>query len=401
MAKIFVGSSSNFTASGSNMTVNGTGGASTTLVVKDTANALTTDANIGNLQLAGKLADYTFQTVAGHGVQIAKAGVVVVTVPSINNQMAIAFADGSANLVQTGATQFALGGGAIATTPTSFSASGVSSFNAGVVSDTKTVRDASNTKAFMQSGETLVISDKNIKVNGTSSTTDKLVIQAGATGVVTDANIDLLDVSGALSDYNYQFVSGVGFQLQSQGAVVATLPSINSSSVKVAFTDGSTDLVQTGASSFTLGSQVVNTTVKTFAKTDLGGTFDTAVTSSSGGTAGGTGSTGTGTTGGISVAAAGTYPLTSAADVVTVSAGNYAATLTGFAVGDKIDLPDAFLNTLTLSNTSATDGTLILQGNDSNNNVITLTLTGINATTDASIYGIASFKAAFGSGSLF
>lgn len=100
----------------------------------------------------------------------------------------------------------------------------------------------------------------------------------------------------------------------------------------------------------------------------------------------------------VNISAAGTYALTSAADVVTVSAGNYDATLTGFAAGDKIDLPTAFLATLTLVNMPG-DGKIELQADDGTN-VINIILTGIPASTDASIYNMSTFYTAFGSGSI-
>jgi hypothetical protein len=95
-----------------------------------------------------------------------------------------------------------------------------------------------------------------------------------------------------------------------------------------------------------------------------------------------------------------TATLTSAADTIVFAAGNYDVTLSGFAVGDKIDLPAAFLTTLNLSNTSATDGTLVLQSDDGTN-VINITLTGISSTNDASIYSLDAFKSIFGATSLF
>jgi hypothetical protein len=107
------------------------------------------------------------------------------------------------------------------------------------------------------------------------------------------------------------------------------------------------------------------------------------------------------TTSTINVSSTSTTPtLTSAADTVVFAAGNYDVTLSGFAVGDKIDLPTTFLMTLNLSNTSATDGTLVLQADDGTN-VINITLTGISNANDASIYSIDAFKTVFGTTSLF
>ena len=110
-------------------------------------------------------------------------------------------------------------------------------------------------KTFV-SNSTLTISDNLTEAVGSSVTgQDNVKIRAGVTGVKLDANFERIDLSGTLASYKFVVVSGTGLQIQnvSDSAVVATIPNINQS-VKIAFTDGSATLAQTGATVFTLNS---------------------------------------------------------------------------------------------------------------------------------------------------
>lgn len=106
------------------------------------------------------------------------------------------------------------------------------------------------------------------------------------------------------------------------------------------------------------------------------------------------------TTNAITVVGVSTTTLTSAADTINFTAGTYTATLVNFAAGDKLNLPDTFLSTVTLTNTSGSDGQITLQADDGTANVIDIILTGIPAATDATIYNMTTFYTAFGSGSI-
>ncbi len=83
------------------------------------ANGITgikTDANIERIELSQNLAGYKFGVVAGTGIQVqTTAGVVVATIPSLNQTTTLVFTDGSAPLIQTGGSAFSLGGLAIST----------------------------------------------------------------------------------------------------------------------------------------------------------------------------------------------------------------------------------------------------------------------------------------------
>ena len=109
-------------------------------------------------------------------------------------------------------------------------------------------------KTFV-SNSTLTISDNLTEAVGSSVTgQDNVKIRAGVTGVKLDANFERIDLSGTLASYKFVVVSGTGLQIQNaDSSVVATIPNINQS-VKIAFTDGSATLAQTGATVFTLNS---------------------------------------------------------------------------------------------------------------------------------------------------
>jgi hypothetical protein len=256
-------------------------------------------------------------------------------------------------------------------------------------------------KVFLDVNDNFIINDSNVTVKGLSGGSEKVTISAGVTGVTTDANLEAIDFAGALSSYQFKVTSGQGIQIfDGAGVLLTTIPSINADAMKIAFADGTANLVQTGGTAFSLGGQSISTiTTAAISATSMGTLFNTAITSIT--NASGISLTPAPTTSTINVTTAGTYILTSAADTVNISAGSYDATIQGFAVGDKIDLPTSFLSTLTLSNANSSDGSLVLQGNDETNNVITITLTGITAAIDASIYSLASFQTIFGAGSLF
>ena len=93
------------------------GSTSTTAKIASGVTGVKTDANFNRLELAGSLADYKLGAVAGVGLQIQNAGGVTInTFSSLNNNLTLAFANGSAPLMQTGGSAFSLGGVSISTT---------------------------------------------------------------------------------------------------------------------------------------------------------------------------------------------------------------------------------------------------------------------------------------------
>jgi hypothetical protein len=206
--KSFVGANTSFTTANNNVTVTGSGGGSETLLIQSGVSGIKTDANIESLQLSGNLNSYSFQVVAGTGIKVMVGGITVATIPSINQNMSIAFADGSATLAQSSASAFTLGGQAIGTSATVFSATTMgSAFNTAIKSaaTSNTPVDSTGTKVFMASGDSFTIANNNLQVNGAGGTgTESLQLQSGVTGVKTDANIEKIDLFNNLA---------VGFRL--------------------------------------------------------------------------------------------------------------------------------------------------------------------------------------------
>ncbi len=100
-----------------------------------------------------------------------------------------------------------------------------------------------------------------------------------------------------------------------------------------------------------------------------------------------------------SVEAAGTTNVYGWNETVNFDAGNYDYTLSHFSAGDKVNLPDAFFNTKTLTNASGSDGVVVVNSTDaSTGNIIHVTLTGIDPALDATIFNMTSANAAFNTG---
>jgi hypothetical protein len=88
---------------------------------------------------------------------------------------------------------------------------------------------------------------------------------------------------------------------------------------------------------------------------------------------------------------------TSGVDTFNIAAGEYEATINGFAASDKL----AFASGASkgIKNTSATDGNIDVTGS-LNNQLVTIHLTGVSTDLDAKVFDVASFNTAFGTGSL-
>lgn len=128
-----------FTAPGSatisdpNVSITGAAGAQT---VKLTAAAtgVRIDPNIERVEFSGPLSAYTFNAVAGVGVQVFSGGVLVATIPSLNQNATFAFTNGSVVLAQTGGAAFTLGGTPLTNSATPAAVTPTTAINAADVS---------------------------------------------------------------------------------------------------------------------------------------------------------------------------------------------------------------------------------------------------------------------------
>ncbi|MEI6598521.1 MAG: hypothetical protein WCL22_05735, partial [bacterium] len=115
----------------------------------------------------------------------------------------------------------------------------------------------SNNKSFVSNG-TLTVADNNTLAYGAyppGSTTEIVRIMSGVTGVNLDPNFERIELGGALNGYKFLVSRVEGLQIfASDGTtLIATIPNINQD-VKIAFTDGSAILQQSGTMSFALNS---------------------------------------------------------------------------------------------------------------------------------------------------
>lgn len=130
--KLFVSGTQSVTVSDPGAEVLGTSGVQT---VKLTAAATGVILNpeIERVEFSGALSAYTFNAVPGVGVQVFSGTTLVTTLATINQNVTLAFANGSAALVQTGGSAFTLGGAAL-TNSTTAAAITTATVNAGDVS---------------------------------------------------------------------------------------------------------------------------------------------------------------------------------------------------------------------------------------------------------------------------
>jgi hypothetical protein len=254
------------------------------------------DANIERIELRGALSDYKFVVISGTGLEIQNAtstygsiGSVVASLANINQNVTLAFSNGSAMLAQTDSNVFTLGvdqqtipvaitipvdvtENAVALTPT---LNGVDTSTVTYTSGTANTPASSGgvSKSFVTSSSTFTVADKLVKVLAADAGSEVVRIQAGVTDVTLDANIERIELSAALATYKFLATSGIGLRIyESNGTtLVATIPSINQN-VEIAFTDGSAVLAQTAATAFTLGGQTVH--VAATGATTLAATLD-------------------------------------------------------------------------------------------------------------------------------
>ena len=400
--RAFLGAGNTFTAGDNNLALTGTSGtAIDTLRINSGTSGIKLDSNFERIELAGNLADFRFLVIAGTGIQIqpASTSAVIATIPSLNQNSTLAFTNGSASLVQTGGSAFALGGQPISTSAASgFTSSALAGFNAFDLSTAGTPSAASNagpaaTRVFVGSGNTFTAGDSNLSVTGTSGAArDTVRVAPGVNGVKLDANFERVELPGTLADFRFLTTPSVGAQvlLASTGAVVVTMPSLNQDAT-VAFTNGSATLVQTGGSAFALGGQAISTSAaSSFVSSALAGFNPSDVSTVGASSAGGT----------VTVNAAGFSGAGGGNFTYNIASGTYTYSIAGFGVGDKLAffagaslaiVPDANDNDGIQSLTATNIGTAA---------VTTITLTGLSAAQDQALFNVPSFNTLFGAGSL-
>lgn len=237
-------------------------------------------------------------------------------------------------------------------------------------------------KLFLAADETFTLLDDATVFGSTGNETVKIY---GTPDVDMDANIERIELSGASTDYTYK-ISGTTITISKDGSVVATLNGLNQE-CGVAFTDGTAALALTGLNSATLGgtqlpttdSAVVPATIDTNNISTLGELF--------------------GTTKSVIVSAAGSDDAGTKDVTYIVEPGSYTYSIANFGSGDVLDV---FENAaMSVINSVGSDGTVdIVAADPATATTATLTLTGLSAADDASLFNLASMEAVFGVGTV-
>lgn len=260
MANVFLSANETFTAANNGLVIKGAAGGTEKLLIGTNVTGVTTDANIERIEVAGNLADYKL-VIGSSGIQITNAaGTVIATIPSLNQATTLAFADGSASLVQTGATAATLGGTALSTTTaaavtvtTPLNTTDKSTVTAGSTTGgtTSFVLTASNKVAALTSSNDTVDATTNVNTSSgatiiDSTLTDSDVINAKITANATPAaiqNVETINLDSAgfnlttdVSNVQYGATGGTTINLKTTqlGNDAATLKGFSTKYVNVA-----------------------------------------------------------------------------------------------------------------------------------------------------------------------
>lgn len=379
--KVFLSAGSdNFTVSNSGVTLIANSGADA-LKIASGVSDITTDANVERIELAGNFTDYKFAIISGSGVQIqSAAGTVIGTIPSLNQNATLAFADGSATLMQTGGAAFSLGGLAIGGVAVAVAAT----LNTTDKSSVGAMGGITKAKIFLGAGDNnFTISNSGAMLIANSGL-DVIKLAAGVTDVKTDANVERIELAGNAADFKFGIVAGSGVQIQTAaGAVVGTIPSLNQNAT-IAFADVSKTLVQTGGAAFALDGQAISAVSSITITPGTNTVLNTLPID-------------------VSVAGAGSSDASVANNIYTIAVGNYTYNIAGFGAGDVLRFPDNIATSV--FNSSPGDGVVdltwdLLWAGSSVGQMVTIHLTGLSSTSDAQLNSVAAFNTVFGAGSV-
>jgi Ca2+-binding RTX toxin-like protein len=365
--------------------IGGTGGNETVRIHPGVSNTIL-NANVERLELSNPLSAYKFISISGVGVEIWHNSSKIVTLPSLNQDTKVAFSNGTAVLKQTGASDFQLGNAlissGIATTP-----SNVVIDNADLPGSKSASIGSGNTKTLL-SNRIFTLADNDVNVIGGTAGNEVVRIQSGVINTTLNANIERLELSNSLSAYKFISTSGVGVEIWDVSSKIVTIPSLNQDT-KIAFSNGTAILKQTGASDFQLGNSPISNGVAT---TPNNVVLDSNDLSSIGGASLG---------GSMNISTANLIGTgTGGVDTFNIASGTYNATINGFSAGDKLNLFLGASVTVT-SDTNQTDGIQVFTVDDSVTGAkANITLTGLTAAQDANLFNVSSFNSVFGAGTI-
>lgn len=221
MANVFLSANETFTAANNGLVIKGAAGGTEKLLIGSNVTGVTTDANIERIEVAGNLADYKF-VIGASGIQITNtAGTVIATIPSLNQASTLAFADGSASLVQTGATAATLGGAALSTT----TAAAVTVTTPLNTTDKSTVTGTTTpSAAFTLTADAVTVTEPAQVTAGTNTTANMTFTVKLSAAQTTDTvvNYATSTATGDLATANADYTTTNGSVTIAKGATSAT-----------------------------------------------------------------------------------------------------------------------------------------------------------------------------------
>lgn len=259
--RTFLSAGDVYTVINNNVQVFGGAGAEKVQIMSGVT-GLVVDPNVDRVELSGNMSSYKFVNVAGTGLQIQDANNnVISTIASVNQNDTIAFADGSAPLVQN-ATGFTVAGTQVVTGATTAAAT-VAATTALSTADKSTVPTTSTAPAT----PTLSISGATSVTEGTNEVYTVTLSAAQATA--TTATFTLAGTGGAALGTNYSAATATGGTLTGTtlsipaGTVTATItvPTLFQSTTPAGGLGGLSATLSAPSTGITLGAANVATAI--------------------------------------------------------------------------------------------------------------------------------------------
>lgn len=250
-AMIYLYESGTF-ALGSSAEVYGTVGQEAVLI-ESTANNVTVDQNVEQVELSGSSGEYTFLQ-AGNQLQVFFSGVTAATIAVSTDRTGLAFSDGTAQVMLAGA-EMTIGGEAVSST----TAGSLSNPNldGSSLSRAGTVIEETDSQAgvYMVADGSFILGIAS-EVRGTTGA-ETVLLHSGVSNVYVDQNVERVDMAGAIQEFEFQ-QSGNQILVYQDGQLSVRL-GVQSDGTDLAFLDGLAEVSLSGIQ-MSLGGTVLSAT---------------------------------------------------------------------------------------------------------------------------------------------
>ena len=254
------------------------------------------------------------------------------------------------------------------------------------VSDSENSLSSPQVSVFFNSDGDFTVADPAEVFGRGGDSTETLRITETASNVQVDGNVERIEVADNLGNTTFQVIDGQLTLSADDTPVVQFTGGLNQS-VELGFANGNTTLEQTGAAVFSLsgpGGEVSIGESPVTPSVGLNGSADIAVGSVDDGSI-------------ISNANGDT--------TFDFSGGDYGVKIDGFSNGDVLDFADVAGDTEAIFNvlpdTDQADGEQVVSfGDPATTETVEVTLSGLTADQDNSVFNQSSFKGTFGDGAL-